>query len=134
AAGGEPADAVSVGEVVICSVPWDAIPAALVQAGDLTGKVVIDTTNQFGSGPMPAAGQTAAQFNAARMPGARYTKSFNTLTSAFKAEAAGRERSERVVQWICGDELEAKELVASLVDDAGFAPVHIGLAADLALV
>jgi 8-hydroxy-5-deazaflavin:NADPH oxidoreductase len=120
---GDPADAVSFGEVVIFSVPWDAIPVALEQAGDLTAKVVIDTTNQFGSGPKPAAGQTAAQFNIARMPGARYTKSFNTLTAAFQAEAAGRVGSERVVQWICGDDVEAKEVVANLVDDAGFAPV-----------
>src|SRR5207244_8973140 len=122
AAGGEPADAVSVGEVVICSVPWDAIPAALVQAGDLTGKVVIDTTNQFGAGPMPTEGQTAAQFNAARMPGARYTKSFNTLTSGFQTAAAGRTGDLRVVQWICGDDEEAKQVVARLIDDAGFQP------------
>src|SRR5262249_13970907 len=81
ASAGTPADAVAFGEVVVFSVPWGAIPQALEQAGDLTGKIVIDTTNQFGSGPMPAAGQTAAQFNAARMPAARYTKSFNTLTS-----------------------------------------------------
>ena len=131
---GEPADAVRFGEVVIFSVPWDAIPTALEQAGDLTGKVVVDTTNQFGSGPMPAAGQTAAQFNASRMPGARYTKSFNTLTSAFQAEAAGREGRERVVQWICGDDAEAKELLASLIDDAGFASVDLGGTADCAVM
>jgi 8-hydroxy-5-deazaflavin:NADPH oxidoreductase len=131
---GDPADAVSFGEVVIFSVPWDAIPVALEQAGDLTAKVVIDTTNQFGSGPKPAAGQTAAQFNIARMPGARYTKSFNTLTAAFQAEAAGRVGSERVVQWICGDDVEAKEVVANLVNDAGFAPVDLGGTADCAVM
>lgn len=131
---GDPAEAVSFGEVVIFSVPWDAIPAALEQAGDLTGKVVVDTTNQFGSGPLPAAGQTAAQFNASRMRGARYTKSLNTLTAAFQAEAAGREGSERVVQWVCGDDVEAKELVAKLIDDAGFAPVDVGGTADCAVM
>src|SRR5207253_2477282 len=87
---GTPAEAASFGEVVVLSVPWGAIDEALEQAGSLDGKVVIDTTNQFGSGPKPAAGETAARFNAARMPGARYTKSFNTLTSAFQASAAGR--------------------------------------------
>ena len=39
-------------------------------------------------------GQTAASFNAQRMPGARYTKSFNTLTSGFQAEAAARHGDE----------------------------------------
>ncbi len=71
-------DAVAFGEIVILSVPWGAIPEALAQAGDLSGKVVIDTTNQFGSGPKPEPRQTAAAFNAQRMPGARYFKSFNT--------------------------------------------------------
>ena len=36
---------------------WGAVPQALEQAGDLSGKVVVDTTNQFGSGPMPSEGQ-----------------------------------------------------------------------------
>ena len=57
---------------------------------------------------MPAGGQTAAQFKMERMPGALYTKSFNTLTSEFQAAAAGRNGAERVVQWISGDDAEAK--------------------------
>ncbi len=121
-----PAEAAQFGEVVILSVPWDAIPEALEQAGELTGKVVIDTTNQFGSGPMPEEGETAASFNAARMPGAGYTKSFNTLTSAFQAEAAGRADDERVVQWVCGDDAQAKELVAGLIEAMGYVPVDLG--------
>jgi predicted dinucleotide-binding enzyme len=131
---GTPAQAVAFGEVVIFSVPWDVIPLALEQAGDLTGKIVVDTTNQFGSGPMPSAGQTAAQFNAARMPGARYTKSLNTLTAGFQAEAAGRQGADRVVQWICGDDGAAKEIVAGLIDDAGFAPVDLGGTAGCAVM
>jgi predicted dinucleotide-binding enzyme len=123
---GSPAEAADFGEIVILSVPWGVIPEALAQAGDLSGKVVIDTTNQFGSGPMPAAGQTAAAFNAQRMPGARYVKSFNTLTSGFQAEAAERDGDERVVQWICGDDEQAKRLVAGLIEDMGYVPVDLG--------
>jgi 8-hydroxy-5-deazaflavin:NADPH oxidoreductase len=123
---GSPSDAVAFGELVILSVPWGAIPEALSQAGDLTGKVVVDTTNQFGSGPMPASGQTAASFNAQRMPGARYVKSFNTLTSAFQAQTAGRTGDERVVQWVCGDDPEAKALLAGLIEDMGYVPVDLG--------
>jgi 8-hydroxy-5-deazaflavin:NADPH oxidoreductase len=126
ASSGTPAQATAFGEVVVFSVPWDAIPVALEQAGDLAGKIVIDTTNQFGSGAMPPAGQTAAQFNAARMRGARYTKTFNTLTAGFQAEAASRPEAQRVVQWICGDDVEAKDIVARLVNDAGFTPVDLG--------
>ena len=121
-----PAEAVASSDVVVVSVPWAAIPEALNQAGSLAGKVVIDTTNQFGSGPMPAEGQTAASFNASRMEGARYTKSFNTLTSAFQAEVAGRNGDDRVVQWLTGDDDGAKEVVASLIEDAGYQPVDLG--------
>jgi 8-hydroxy-5-deazaflavin:NADPH oxidoreductase len=127
---GSPADAVAFGEVVVVSVPWDAIPLALEQAGSLDGKVVVDTTNQYGSGPMPADGETAAAFNAGRMPGARYVKSFNTLTSAFQEETAGREGDERVVQWVCGDDAEAKALVSELIEDMGYVPVDLRGTAD----
>lgn len=130
---GSPADAADFGEVVVISVPWRAIPDALDQAGPLTGKIVIDTTNQFGT-PVPPAGQTAASFNAARMPGARYTKSFNTLTSGFQAQAAARSGDERVVQWLCGDDADAKRVVTTLIEDAGFVPVDLGDVAGCAVM
>lgn len=123
---GTPQEAVQFGEVVVLSVPWDTIPEALRQAGSLAGKIIIDTTNQFGSVALPPRGQTAAEFNAARMPGARYTKSFNTLTSRFQAQTADRPKDQKVVQWICGDDGEAKRIVAGLIEDAGYVPVDLG--------
>jgi predicted dinucleotide-binding enzyme len=127
-----PAAAVAGAEVVVISVPWSVLEQAIEESGSLAGKIVVDTTNQFGSGPMPAAGQTAAAFNAARMPGARYTKSFNTLTAAFQADTARRD--PRVVQWICGDDEEAKAVVADLVRDAGYEPVDLGGTATCAVM
>jgi predicted dinucleotide-binding enzyme len=127
-----PADAVAGAAVVVVSVPWGALDAALAQTGPLAGKIVIDTTNQFGPGPKPAAGQTAAAFNAARMPGARYAKSFNTLTSAFQEATA--HRTPRVVQWLCGDDAAAKDVVAQLIRDAGYAPVDLGGTAGCAVM
>jgi predicted dinucleotide-binding enzyme len=115
-------------QVVIVSVPWGMVDDAIAKAGSLAGRVVIDTTNQFGPGGVVTfpGGGTAAQHNAARMKGSRYTKSFNTLTAGFQAEAAGREGSERVVQWVAGDDAEAKALVMGLIEDAGYAPVDLG--------
>jgi predicted dinucleotide-binding enzyme len=129
-----PRDAVKAAEVVVLSVPWGVIPDALGQGGSLAGKIVIDTTNQFGAGPKPAEGQTAAAFNASRMPGARYTKSFNTLTAAFQVETAGRPEAEKVVQWVSGDDDSAKELVAGLIRDAGYVPVDLGGTAGCAVM
>ena len=130
----EPAEAVAGAEVVVISVPWSVLPDALEEIGSLDGRIVIDTTNQFGAGPKPAEGQTAAAFNAARMPGARYTKSFNTLTAGFQAESAGRTGPDRVAMFLAGDDAEAKAVVAGLIDDAGFTAIDVGGTADAAIM
>ena len=128
-----PREAVALAEVVFFSGPWRLVDDVLEQTGSLDGKIVIDTTNQFGAGGVQdLGGRTAAQVNAARMPGARYTKAFNTLTSGFQAEAAGRTGPDRVVMFLCGDDEEAKGIVAGLIDDAGFTPVDLGGTADAA--
>jgi 8-hydroxy-5-deazaflavin:NADPH oxidoreductase len=114
-------------EVVVLSVPWDAIDIALAATGSLSERIVLDTTNQYSrTGSVDLGGRTAARFNADRMPGARYTKSFNTLTARFQAEASRRTGDERVVQWVAGNDDPAKEVVAQLVDDAGFVPIDLG--------
>jgi predicted dinucleotide-binding enzyme len=133
AVAGTPREATKFGEVVVLSVPWSLVDEALGQAGPLDGKIVIDTTNQFGHrGLDDLGGPTAAEVNAARMPGARYTKAFNTLTSGFQAEAAGRTGPNRVVMFLCGEDEEAKRIVSALIDEAGFTPVDIGGTADAA--
>ena len=125
---GTPREAVAFGDVVMLSVPWTTIATALAEAGDLTGKIVIDTTNQFGPGGVAAipAGMSAAEFNARRMPGARLVKAYNTLTSGFQAQAAGRQGADRVVLFYAGEDVAAKRVVAQLIDDSGFAPVDMG--------
>jgi 8-hydroxy-5-deazaflavin:NADPH oxidoreductase len=133
-AAGEPSDAAAA-EVVVLSVPWGLIDEALRAAGPLGGRIVIDTTNQFGrAGVLDLGGRTAARVNADRMPGARYTKSFNTLTAAFQEAAASRAGPERVVQWIAGDDEAAKTAVASLITGAGYLPVDLAAIDDCAVM
>ena len=131
---GSPAAAAEFGGVVVIAVPWDGFDDAVASAGSLDGKILIDTTNQYGSSAMPAEGQTAASFHAARVEGARYTKSFNTVTSRLQAEAAFRPEAERVVQWVCGDDVTAKQVVMGLIADAGYAPVDLGRNEDAAVM
>jgi predicted dinucleotide-binding enzyme len=128
-----PAEAVEGADVVILSVPWRLVDDALAQTGPLDGKVVIDTTNQFGAGGLEELppGTTAVQLNQRRMPGARLVKSFNTLTSAFQASEAHRpDADQRVVLFLCGDDAEAKEVASGLIRDAGFEPADVGGLAD----
>src|SRR6266498_1510046 len=60
---GDPSRAATA-EVVVLSVPWGVIDQALAAAGPLAGKVVVDTTNQFGPGGAIDLGHTAARHNA----------------------------------------------------------------------
>ena len=131
---GTPAEAAEFGEVVVLAVPWAAFAEAVEGAGSLEGKIVIDTTNHYGGGSSPDEGETQAQHHAAQAPDARYTKSFNTLTSGFQAEVAFRPDAERVVQWVCGDDAEAKQVVTGLIADAGYAPVDVGGNGDAAVM
>jgi hypothetical protein len=126
--------AVAGADVVMLAVPWDAIDAALEEGGSLAGKVVLDATNAFGAQPTPAEDQTVAELNSARMPGARYVRGFNTLTAGFQAEASTRPGDERAVLFICGDYQAAKDIVAQLIEDAGFAAVDLGASAVAAVM
>jgi 8-hydroxy-5-deazaflavin:NADPH oxidoreductase len=110
----------------VLSVPWAVIDEALAQAGPLAGRVVIDTTNQFGRGVVASLnGRTAARHNADRIRGASYTKCFNTLTAGFQAAAAARTGDVRVVQWIAGDDTAAKDTMAQLVQACGYVPIDL---------
>jgi 8-hydroxy-5-deazaflavin:NADPH oxidoreductase len=131
---GGPADAAAA-EIVVLSVPWGVIDEALARAGSLAGRIVIDTTNQFGrGGVLDLGGRTAARHNADRMPGASYAKCFNTLTAAFQAAAATRTGHDRVVQWIAGDDAAAKAATSELAAKAGYVPVDLAGVDDCAVM
>lgn len=130
---GTPAEAARFGEVVMLSVPWALVDEALEVAGPLDGKVLIDTTNQFGRNEngnfgvlrLPD-GLSAAAYNARRAGDARLVKAYNTMTAGFQAEAAGRTGPDRVVMFYAGDDEGANTVVAGLIDDSGFDPAYVG--------
>jgi 8-hydroxy-5-deazaflavin:NADPH oxidoreductase len=120
-------DALSAADIVVLSVPWSRIDDVVELVGSFEQRIVIDTTNQFGPGGLvDLQGQTAARHNADRLIGARYTKSFNTLTSAFQAAVVQRPADERVVQWVCGEDAAAKSTVVDLLSEIGYEPIDVG--------
>ncbi len=131
---GTPAETAAGAEIVVLSVPWAVIDTALGQAGGpaaLAGKMVVDTTNQFGRvdghfGVLDLGGRSAAETNAAKAPDARWVKAFNTLTAGFQASSAGRTGPDRVVMFYATNDGDAKPAVESLIIDAGFDPVSTG--------
>ena len=137
---GTPAQAAAHGQVVVLSVPWGLVDAVVAQAGDLGGKIVIDTTNQFGRVDgefrvLDLGSSSAARHNAAKAPAARWVKAFNTLTAGFQTTAAGRPGADRVVMFHAHDDApggahddgpDLTVVVEALINDAGFDPVRTG--------
>ena len=116
-------------EVLILSVPWQAVPEALASAGDLTGKILIDCTNPLQMGPDGlelAIGQTSsgAERVAELAPGASVFKTLNQTGFANMEHA--HEFALPAVMYVAGDDEMRKPLVMSLVADLGFQAVDAG--------
>src|SRR3954466_16272841 len=132
-------EAAEFGDAVLFSAPWSRIDEVLSEIGAeaLDGKVVIDTTNQFGPDGLVELpeGKTAGQVNAERLPpGVKSGKDLNKLAAGFRGAAAGRSGDGRAAMFFCGDDDEAKETVKRLIRDIGFAQVDAGGTADAAVM
>ena len=98
----------------------------------LAGKVIIDPTNPVGPtsegdyqkiiGPDESSGQILAGLLPA---GARLVKAFGTLSAASLSSAARRE-PDRAVLFYAADDDSAGDLVAGLIEAAGFDAVKVG--------
>ena len=125
-------EAAEFGEVVLLSVPWSALDEVIAQLGDAVAhKVVIDATNQYGPGGQVRLpdGQTATAYNTSRIRCQGLVKAYNTLTAGFQQKAGNSTEENRVVMPYAGDNEAAKQVVAQLIRDSGFAPYDVGDAA-----
>jgi 8-hydroxy-5-deazaflavin:NADPH oxidoreductase len=132
ASAGTPSDAAAFGEVVMLTVPLAAIPDLARDLAPLvTGKVVLDTGNAYEGRDREAAREAvrhpggSAGWAAAKFPGARWVKAFNTVYFKVLEREAHRE-GDRVGIPLAGDDRQALDIAARLVGDAGFDPVIIG--------
>jgi 8-hydroxy-5-deazaflavin:NADPH oxidoreductase len=130
ASAASPAEAVATTEAVVFSVPWTQIDDVLRQAGPLDGRIVIDTTNQFGArGVEDLNGATTIATNARRMPGARVVKAFNTYTSGFQRDVGAGRVAEAVAMFFASLDESAVDTTAAIVADCNFVPVRLETAA-----
>jgi predicted dinucleotide-binding enzyme len=117
------------GEVVLLAIPWhltDALPAP-----DLVrGKIVIDAMNPYhpDGGFFELGGSTSSEQVLERLPGARLVKAFNTISYSHLGTRGRKDVpvEERHAIYLASDDLQAKQAVARLVEDIGFAPVDTG--------
>jgi predicted dinucleotide-binding enzyme len=123
------ADAARFGEVVLLAVPWH-LEEALPPPEVLRDKIVIDAMNPYNpaGGFFELGGSTSSEIVLRRMPGARMVKAFNTIYYEHLATRGRKDlpMEDRHAIYVAGDDGEAKEVVASLIREIGFAPVDTG--------
>ncbi len=114
------ANAIAQGEIVVFAIPAAAMDETIATyAQALDGKVVIDTTNKFGTPVM----NSAATF-AARTPGAQVFRAFNSLGwENFENPQFGDVQADL---FYCGPEGEAQVQVEKLIADVGLRPIRVG--------
>jgi hypothetical protein len=127
---GTPKDAASFGEVILVSVPYGALPQiGRDLAGELKGKVVLDTCNPFpqrdGAVAEDARRKGTGVASPELLPGVRLVRAFNTIPASVLRNDA-RRSGERTAVPLAGDDREAIEIASRLVRDAGFEPVVVG--------
>lgn len=132
ASAGTAEEAAQFGEVVMITVPLKAIPELSSEVGPLVkGKVVLDTGNAYSQRDGDIAREAteypggSAAWAAAKFPGARWVKAFNSVNYRTLQNEAHRS-GDRVGIPLASDDRGALDIAARLVRDAGFDPVILG--------
>ena len=106
----------------------DAVSDVLAEyGGQLDGKVVIDITNPIDTAtfePLEVEAGSAAEDIAARAPGAKVVKAFNTTFAGTLVE--GQVAGQPLDVFLASDDEEAKSAVKKLAEDAGLRPIDAG--------
>ncbi len=117
-------------DIVIMAVPFVRVHEVGELIGDWSGRIVVDTTNAYAEyqpyrGRVDLGDETASEFIARQLPGARIVKAFNAMYADYVA-AGPRHREGRQVVFYAGDDESANKLFADLAGGWGFAPVFLG--------
>lgn len=116
--------------IVVLAVPWIHLPEALKGLPDWGGRIVIDASNQFLTGPpefkiADLGDKTSSEIVAGLLPGARVVKAFNTIPAELM-EADPREGNGRRVLFLSGDDVPAKKEFGAILEERGFALIDLG--------
>lgn len=116
--------AVDQADLVILAVPYAGGRQVADEIRDaVIGKTIVDVTNPLKpdySG-LATEGTSAAEELQQRLPDSNVVKAFNTIFATNQATP-----TVDVDGYVAGDDAKAKQLVISLVESMGFAPVDVG--------
>jgi len=116
------------GDVVVLAVWYQVLDDVLGRYGDqLAGKVVVDITNPVDPSafqPLTVEAGSAAQEIAAKAPGAKVVKAFNTTFAG--TLVAGEVAGQPLDVFLASDDEDAKSSVRELAESAGLRPIDAG--------
>lgn len=126
--------AIAFGDALLVAVPYAALPQiGRDYEAALKGKVLLDACNAIATRDGSIAEQAERDGIGATsqkyLPGTRLVRAFNTLNYMIFAREANRPDPKLAVP-IAADDVEAVQIAADLVRDAGFDPVIVGKLAD----
>jgi predicted dinucleotide-binding enzyme len=125
---GSPSEAASFGDVVVLSVPWAATLDAVRAAGPLKGKLVLSTVNALSpdlSGMAVGTTTSAAEEIAKLVPEARVVEALPSFAELLHSGSTVVEGQQATI-FYCGDDRDAKQLVASLIAETGVEAIDAG--------
>jgi 8-hydroxy-5-deazaflavin:NADPH oxidoreductase len=115
-------------DVVVIAVPGAAMDATITgYANQLDGRIILDTANRMGGGPL----NSLATFQQ-HTPGARVFRAFNTL--GWENFANPEFEGGPADLFYCGPEADARTVVEQLITDVGLRPMYLGGVEQVGLV
>ncbi|MBW6439855.1 NAD(P)-binding domain-containing protein [Actinoplanes hulinensis] len=127
-------EAAAFGDVVIFSPNWSSAREAIDMTRDvLADKVVIDATNpepdgEPGPGGLAGIGMPGGLSGLETLiewaPEAHWAKAFNTMSTEVLSRRRGHD--PLLTEYVCTDQLDAREATVRIIRDLGFAPFYVG--------
>lgn len=116
-------------EVVVLATPFAAVEEVLAAFGSqIDGKILIDCTNPVGPGLTHGLKNETSGTELVQklLPGVRVVKTFSIYGAENLADSAYPGYDVKPVMMFCGNDADAKSVVAGLIDDLGWQPLDVG--------
>lgn len=125
---GTPREAVVFGDIILLSVPWSSVSNALELAGEIADKIVFSSVNALKSdlsGLEIGTTTSAAEEIAKLVPKAKVVEALPPFAQILASDSR-RISSQQPTVFYCGDDEEAKSIVAKLLAQLDLDPVDAG--------
>jgi 8-hydroxy-5-deazaflavin:NADPH oxidoreductase len=122
-------DAAEGADAIVLATGYPEAVAALRDAGNLDGKVIVDITNPLNadySGLTVGHTTSAAEEIAKAVPGAEVVKAFNTVFAQVLNEGPNFDNGRKVETFVASDSERAKQTARAIAESIGFGVVDAG--------